>query len=164
MSSASSSVAPFASTRDEASRRWFLGSEAWVRVGTAAGGGRLVVVEQRIPPGAASPWHVHLTQDEALYVIEGTVTVIVGSERWTLGPGGLTFGPKEVPHGFRVEGDRPARLLLICTPGDGFDEFITAGGEPATAPGFPPPAPPDVAKLSRLAAQYGNQILGPLPA
>lgn len=163
MSSPSAPVAPFASERDGASRRWFLGSEAWIRVSTEASGGSLAVVENRIPPGAESPWHVHLTQDECLVVLEGTVTVIVGSDRWTLGPGGFAFGPRNVPHGFRVEGHCPARLLLICTPGDGFDRFITAAGEPATAPGFPKPAPPDVAKLSRLAAQYGNQILGPLP-
>ncbi|MBO0744806.1 MAG: cupin domain-containing protein [Candidatus Dormibacteraeota bacterium] len=164
MSGTSSSVAPFASVRDDASRHWFLGSEAWVRLGTEASGGALAVVEHRIPPGAESPWHVHLTQDECLYVVEGTVTVMVGSQRWTLGPGGFTFGPRNVPHGFRVEGDRPARLLLICTPGEGFDEFIIAGGEPATAPGFPAPAPPDIAKLTWLAGQHGNQILGPLPA
>lgn len=163
MSSPPSSLVPFAGIRDDASRRWFLGSETWIRIGTRASGGALAIVEHRIPPGGESPWHVHLTQDECVYVVEGTVTVMVGSERWTLGPGGFTFGPRNIPHGFRVEGDAPARILLISTPGGGFDEFVVAGGEPATAPGFPAPTPPDVAKLSRLAAEHGNRVLGPLP-
>lgn len=163
MPSMAASSVPFGGARDEKSRRWFLGSDAWIRARTRSTGGSLAIVEQTIRPGAESPWHVHTTQDECLYLIEGTVTVMVGDQRWTLGPGGFAFGPRNVPHGFRVGGDAPARLLLICTPGEGFDEFVTACSEPATAPGFPAPAPPDIPKLSRVAADHGTKILGSLP-
>ena len=155
--------APFVSSPTEQSRRWFLGSETWIRAGTEQSGGSLAIVEHLIPPAAESPWHVHRTQDESFFILDGRVTVIVGEERWTLGPGGYAFGPRDVPHGFRVEGETPARLLLICTPGAGFDRFIHEASEPATAPGFPPPQPPDVARLARLAAEAGNEVLGPLP-
>lgn len=80
-----------------------------------------------------------------------------------LGPGDYAFGPREVPHGFRVQGQTPARLLLIYTPGAAFDRFIHQASEPATAPGFPLPQPPDVARLARLAAEADNEVLGPLP-
>lgn len=155
--------APLVSILANEPRRWFLGSQSWIRVGTQQSGGSLAIVEQQIPPGAESPWHVHRTQDESFYVLDGKLTVIVGQQRWTLGPGDYAFGPREVPHGFRVEGDAPARLLLICTPGAGFDRFIHDASEPATTPGFPPPQPPDIARLARLAAEAGNDVLGPLP-
>ena len=35
------------------------------------------MIEQLIPPGFASPWHVHLNEDESFYVVEGKMTVIV---------------------------------------------------------------------------------------
>ena len=163
MSTSQTAPAPLVSILANESRRWFLGSQAWIRVGTEQSGGSLAIVEHLIPPAAESPWHLHHTQDESFYVLDGQVTVIVGNKRWTLGPGDYAFGPRDVPHGFRVEGPTPVRLLLICTPGAGFDRFIHQASEPATAPGFPPPQPPDVARLAQLAAEAGNELLGPLP-
>jgi hypothetical protein len=55
------------------------------------------------------------------------------------------------------------RLLLICTPAAGFDRFIYQASQPATAPGFPPSQRSDEVSLARLAAEAGNEVLGPLP-
>jgi Cupin domain len=89
--------------------------------------------------------------------------MLVGEERWTLGPGDYAFGPRDVPHGFRVEGQTPARMLLACTPGAGFDRFIDQAGEPAITPAFPPPGSPDMSPLARLAAEAGAEVLGLRP-
>jgi hypothetical protein len=70
-------------------------------------------------------------------------------------PGTYVFGPREIPHGFKVLGDAPARMLLLCAPG-GFAQFVVEMSEPM-------PAPPDIAKLMALAAKYHIDILGPLP-
>jgi hypothetical protein len=74
-----------------------------------------------------------------------------------LGPGGFAFLPRDVPHGFRTEGDVPSRSLLMATPG-GFDSFVT---ELSTK--TPPSGPPDMAVLMATATRYGVEILGPLP-
>jgi hypothetical protein len=75
---------------------------------------------------------------------------------WTIaGPGTYVFGPRNIPHGFKVLGDVPARMLLLCIPG-GFAQFVVEMSEPT-------PAPPDMAKLVALAAKYSIDILGPLP-
>jgi quercetin dioxygenase-like cupin family protein len=158
----SDSPQPLATILADTSRRWFLGTETWIRVRTEDSAGSVAVVEHLIPPGAGSPWHIHNSIDEVLYIIDGTVNVIVGENRWTVGPGGCAFGPRGVPHGFRVEGEAPARILLVCTPGGDFDRFIYEASEPATTPGFPAPQPPDP-RLGQLAATYGMKVLGPLP-
>lgn len=79
------------------------------------------------------------------------------------GPGGYIFGPRGIPHGFRVEGTVPARILLLTTPGGGFENFILEMSEPASETNVPPAGPPDMDKLMSLAAKYQIDILGPLP-
>ena len=74
------------------------------------------------------------------------------------GPGTYVFGPREIPHGFKVIGNTPARMLLLCAPG-GFEHFVLEQATDIAAP----PAPPDMAKMMELAAKYKIDILGPLP-
>ena len=69
--------------------------------------------------------------------------------------GTYVFGPRNIPHGFKVLGNAPARMLLLCAPA-GFEQFVSDMAETA-------PAPPDLAKLMAVAAKYQVEILGPLP-
>ena len=86
----------------------------------------------------------------------------VGDERIEAGQGAFVYGPRGVPHGFAVEGDAPARVLLLATPA-GFEGFPVEVGEPARELILPPAEPPDLERLTRIAATYGIEILGPLP-
>lgn len=153
---------PRAIDREAGETLWFFGGRTWLKATGADTGGAYMLVEQVMPPGLGSPWHIHRAEDETFYVLEGTVTFIVGDERITAKPGTYVFGPRGVPHGFQVEGDSPARILLMTTPA-GFEEFILELSEPATAPGFPPATPPDMAKVMAAAATRQLEILGPLP-
>jgi mannose-6-phosphate isomerase-like protein (cupin superfamily) len=143
------------------SERSFLSLPTWIRAGAAETNGVLSLVEQVIPVGYASPWHVHHREDESFYVIDGNVTVVVGDRSVALGPGGYAFGPREIPHGFRIDGSKPARLLLM-TNGGSFAEFVSEMSEPA---GVTPSGPQeiDVSKLVAAAERYGMSILGPMP-
>ena len=142
---------------DEGAARWFLGERTWVRATADQTGGTLGLVEQVVAPGFASPYHVHRSEDEAFYVLAGRVRFVGGDGARVLGPGGVAFLPRGVPHGFRVEGDAPARILLIATPA-GFASFVDGLCEPA-----PPAGPPDMAALMVAADRHGIEILGPLP-
>ena len=77
-------------------------------------------------------------------------------------PGAYIFGPRGVPHGFRVEGSAPARMLFLSTPA-GFEQFVEEVGEPAKELTLPPAESPDMEKLMTLAEKHHIEILGPLP-
>ncbi|MBZ9939383.1 cupin domain-containing protein [Mesorhizobium sp. BR1-1-16] len=136
----------------------FLGLPTWIKADRAKTGGSLSLVEQIIPPGFESPWHVHHSEDESFYVIDGTVTVIVGDTITTLQAGDFGFGPRGTPHGFRVEGSGPLRLLFLTTGGD-FADFIAETSVPKDAT----PVPPDMAGFVAAAERHSISILGPLP-
>jgi quercetin dioxygenase-like cupin family protein len=78
-------------------------------------GGDWSVVEWRVRPGAEPPLHTHTREDEALYVIDGAITAIVGDERIDVEAGSYAALPKDVPHSFIVRGDE-ARLLVTLEP------------------------------------------------
>ena len=137
---------------------WFLGGiQVWQRASAGDTNGAIGLIEQVVPPGLGSPWHVHANEDEEFYILEGQSRFFCGGESRVVGPGGYVFLPRGVPHGFRTEGDVPCRSLLFATPG-GFEQFVA---ELSTA--TPPAGPPDMAALVATAARYGVEILGPLP-
>ena len=111
-----------------------------------------------MPVGFASPYHTHHREDESFYVLEGEMAFVCGGKWRKAGPGTFVYGPREIPHGFKVIGSAPARMLLMCTPG-GFEGFVLEQTTPIAAP----PSPPDMDRLITLAAKYGIDIHGPLP-
>jgi quercetin dioxygenase-like cupin family protein len=152
----------YVSTREEEQALWFLGVLTQVKASGEQTRGAYGLVEQVLPAGFASPWHLHHNEDETFYVIEGRMTLLCGEARIAARPGTWAFGPRNIPHGFRVEGNAPARLLLLTTP-SGFEHFVLEMSEKATDPTTPPSTSPDMEKLMAVAAKYHIDILGPLP-
>ena len=144
-----------------APQRWFLSLPTWIRADGAGTGGTFGVIEQLIPPGFASPWHLHHDEDESFYVIDGAVTVKVADRAVTLSTGDFAFGPRGIPHGFRIEGDKPARVLLMQSGGT-FAEFVREISQPGDA-AVAAPTPADLQKLVAAAQNFGLSILGPMP-
>lgn len=150
----------YALAEDDAEAIWFLGTLATLKgVGTRTGGA-LGLVEFTHPPGFATPRHVHHTEDEAFYVLEGAMRGYCGDQAWRATAGSFIWLPRGIPHGYAVEGDEPLRTLAMSLPA-GFERFVTEAGEPARERTLPPPAAPDVEKLTATAAKYGQEILGP---
>ena len=87
--------------------REFLSTLVWIKADGAATAGTQSLIEILAPAGWATPWHVHHTHDEYFYILEGEVTAQVGDARVVLRPGDYAFGPRGVPHGYRVAGVRP---------------------------------------------------------
>lgn len=83
-------------------------------------GGLLTLIESHTDGGA--PLHVHTHEDEAFYVIEGTITVTCGDENYEAGPRSFVFLPRGIPHAWDVVGET-ARVLIITVPAM-LEEFL----------------------------------------
>jgi quercetin dioxygenase-like cupin family protein len=142
---------------------WFLGALTFIKATAETTGGAFGLVEQIVPAGFASPFHVHQAEDEFFYVVEGALRLFSQGRQMELNTGAFAFLPRQIPHGFRVESATPARVLFMSLPGAGFDQFVLEMSEPVIDADTPPAAPPDMDKLMRLAAKYKIDILGPLP-
>jgi mannose-6-phosphate isomerase-like protein (cupin superfamily) len=123
-------------------------------------GGAFGLLETLLAPGFSPPLHVHHAEDESFWVLEGHLTMRCGEQTFRAEPGSFVFLPRHVAHTFVVEGNAPARLLTLITPGGG-EGFFVAGGRPAEREGLPPAARPDIEALKRVSAQYNAEILGP---
>jgi quercetin dioxygenase-like cupin family protein len=141
---------------------WFLGALTFIKAAGDTTNGAFGLVEQLIPAGFASPYHLHHLEDEAFYVLQGTVRFVCDGKWVNAGPGAYIYAPRNIPHGFKIAGDSPARMLILCAPA-GFEQFVIEMSEPATALTLAPASPPDMPKLIGLAAKYRIDILGPLP-
>ncbi len=150
------SIAPQSRTaRDQ--RYWFFGMLAEVKASAADTGGQYTLLEVTAPGGLQTPLHVHYREDEGFYVLDGSVTILVGDETVELGPGQHAFGPRDVPHRFTV-GPNGARMIWVLTPG-GFDDFVEDVSVPAERPTVPPLSvlPPENA--AEIVLRHGMELL-----
>ena len=149
---------PFLNNRNDEAFR-FLGFPTMTRATAETTNGAFGLIESwEMPPGFASPYHRHHREDESFYVLEGEMAFVIDGKWMKAGAGTFLYGPREIPHGFKVIGNSPARMLLMCNPA-GFERFVLAQATPIADP----PSPPDMAKLMKLAAEFEIDILGPLP-
>jgi quercetin dioxygenase-like cupin family protein len=155
-------VVPTARKAGETGAIWFLGTLSVVKASEESTNGHMAVVEMVAPPGFGSPLHVHHGEDEWFYVIEGALTVWVDGEVSELTAGSFAYGPRDLPHTFVVGSPSPARFLLGTEP-SGFENFVRELGEPAEALTLAPANVelPSPERMTRVAAKYGMEILGP---
>jgi quercetin dioxygenase-like cupin family protein len=156
-----SALAPIALSAGEGEALWFLGQLVTIKSSSETTDGRVAVTETVGPRGSGSPLHVHRNEDEWFYVLDGELTLWVGGRVITAPAGSFVYGPRGVPHTFTISSEQ-ARFLLVVEPA-GFEDFVRAVGEPAQQLTIPPAAtePPNPARLTALAAEYGIEILGP---
>jgi quercetin dioxygenase-like cupin family protein len=98
-------------------------------------GGSYALMEEWCPKHSGPPPHTH-EQDEALYLLQGEITLVAGEQKISAKAGSLIYLPAHCVHTFRV--DTPeARLLNFYLPG-GFERSITEFGTPASSRTLPP--------------------------
>lgn len=68
------------------------------------------------PPGTFVPPHIHPTQDEFIYLLEGALDLQLGDVRTQAKPGDLVRMPMGIAHAYYNNGTVPARALFWVTP------------------------------------------------
>lgn len=68
------------------------------------------------PPRWIAPLHLHHHDDEAWYVLEGTLRVKKGVDEVEARAGSAIFVPRGAPHTYWNPSPEPLRYLLIMTP------------------------------------------------
>jgi quercetin dioxygenase-like cupin family protein len=119
----------------------------------------MTVLEVTEPAGMEAPLHVHHRDDEAFWILEGTVTFKVGGASFDAGPGDFAFGPRGVPHRFTV-GEGGCRMLMILTPG-GLEDLVRAMSTPARERTLPPEGEPtpDPDEMQAAARAHGCEVV-----
>lgn len=80
--------------------------------------------EMRVPPNSnVPPPHSHSSNEEVVYVLEGTLRYTVGSETRDLRPGDSMATPRGEVHAFSNPHADVARALVINTPDIGSQYF-----------------------------------------
>ena len=138
-------------------QRWFFGMLAEVKASGADTGGQYTLVEITAPAGLQAPLHVHYNDDEGFYVLEGSVTIVVGDETVELAAGQHAYGPRDVPHTFTI-GPDGARMLWVLAPG-GFEDFIEDVSVPAEEPTVPPASVVPPENAAEIVRRHGMELL-----
>lgn len=122
-----------------------------VKATTAETGGAFALYEAETPPSGGCPPHVQRYDDEAIFVIEGRYSVLIGERQVDLGPGGYAF---------TNPGPEPARMLVLVSPGGAHEQFVDEVSDPAGRA----PWRPDMANVLSVAPKYGVEFATPTGA
>ncbi len=138
---------------------WWQGALFKIKARSERTGGALGLVEANFYGGMGTPLHVHRAEDEAFYIIDGEIRFKQGDEDSVAGPGEFVFGPRDIPHCFKVA-DGGAKALVLMTPG-GLEQMFIEGGVAVTDPGNPPGREYDLERVKALSQKYGFEVIGP---
>ena len=145
----------------EGKRLWVADQLMTFKVSSEDTGGMYALTDSVVPPQGEAPLHVHHREDEAFWVLEGELEVMVGETTFRAGAGSFVHLPKDIQHTYENVGTGPARFLTLMVPG-GVEKFFEEVGKPGSDVSSPPPfEEEDIEKLLAVAPKYGAEILPP---
>jgi quercetin dioxygenase-like cupin family protein len=114
--------------------------------------GTYAMCEAIVPPGGGPPSHVHSREEEGFYILEGEITFQSGDKRIVASPGMFVNMPIGMPHSFKNETSKPAKMLIMVAPAGletMFFEFGVSLAEGSTS--ALPPTREEIEKLLKIA-------------
>jgi hypothetical protein len=108
----------------------FTGAEVLVKASAETTGGAFSIVEEIRPARHAAPRA--RPRGRAVLRARGRARLRDRDEEFRLGPGGLAFGPRGLPHAQRRVVPRTGRTLTMCSPA-GFEGFFRELAEAESA-------------------------------
>jgi quercetin dioxygenase-like cupin family protein len=136
-----------------------------VLAGSEQTDGRFGLMEMVAPKGREPSRHLHYTDDEGFYVLEGELTFYVGEKTYAAGPGTFVYLPHGVPHSYTFQ-TNSVRMLSIVAPGGLEAHFRDPRfSEPAEGTTLPTPSgaldPKLLEAMAADLASYGTEVVGP---
>lgn len=118
------------------------GIDFTVKAGELQPGRGAAFTEYTTRKGEEPPDHIHPTEDELFYVLEGELTFRCGGESFDAGAGDFIYLPQGIEHGYTIRSEGPVRLIIVTFPtraasGEGWGGFIVdleSRGEPIAQP------------------------------
>ena len=104
------------------------------------------------------PPHSHDQEVETLYVVEGELDVVRGSETLAAGKGSFVHFPKGVVHTFKTRSPEGSRILVTIQPGNLANLFREIGTRDPSLSADAVGMGQAQEKLIRLAEEYGLQV------
>jgi mannose-6-phosphate isomerase-like protein (cupin superfamily) len=119
--------------------------------------GAYTMMEAIVPPDSGSGLHRHWSYDEAARVLEGSFECYVDGAQKILTAGQSVFWPRGALHKFRSVGPMTGRILFICSPGRGFEEFSSRISQPDLQTGTAVSGP--ASAFRSIAGEYGIEFI-----
>lgn len=108
-------------TRVRTGREWdIMGQAHWL----LANCDTTFAFETYNPPRSFVPPHIHHTQDEFIYVLEGEYDLVLGTDKYKAGARDLVRMPKGIAHAFYNNNDVPARAIFWVSPAGKLKELF----------------------------------------
>jgi len=131
-------------------------------VTAAETGGRYACWHATVFPGGGPPPHVHTREEEAFFILRGTLAAYDDGVRAEAGPGSLIILPRGSRHWFKNESTERVEMLILIAPAGGEALFREVGRPWPDATRAPGVDPEEIARLVAAAPRYGVELhLGP---
>jgi len=123
--------------------------------------GTYFAMEGLVPPDSGPPPHIHHSQDETFYVVEGQVDIAMGDRVILASRGDFVHIAKGTPHGFVNRTGTTAKVILTFVPAGDIEQFLRSAFGHATDRQAPPPPITDafIELLLETAQRYDVEFL-----
>jgi mannose-6-phosphate isomerase-like protein (cupin superfamily) len=121
-------IQPYALNADEGWTYRF-GIDFTLKAGEAQKSNGAAFLEYVTKQGEEPSSHIHETEDEMFYVLEGAITFRCCEVIFDLEKGGFIFLPRGIEHSYTIRSEESVRLIVVTSPiregsGDGWGGFV----------------------------------------
>ncbi|MFA5330440.1 MAG: cupin domain-containing protein [Prolixibacteraceae bacterium] len=113
----------------------------------------LAVFEQTgLTPKGGPPLHIHPSQDEWFYIIEGEYLFQVGEEKYHLKTGDTIFLPRNIQHAF-IQLTEKGKVIVSYLPAGKMEDFFATTDKWTS--------PPTKEEIVKVFADHDMKVVGP---
>lgn len=124
-----------------------------VKVSGSDTDGELAIFEQTsLSQGKGTPLHIHNSQDEIFYVVEGSYKFKVGEEKYDLTTGDSIFLPRQIAHAWTQVSERGKMTVIMQPAGKLENFFVTMAALDHE---------PSQQEIAKIFADNDMQVVGP---